>query len=89
MRNSLADTVVIEEGEHAPGAGAEIHLQPVWRWKTHTRAKGYPKETVIPWEACTGQAPVAPWKGARTGAGLLVGFITPWGTSCFVKKCSP
>lgn len=51
-----------EEGD-APGAGAEIHLQPAEELTPQQRDG---QRRLIPREACIGLAPVAPWKGAHT-----------------------
>ena len=56
--------------------------------RPHARAGGCPKESVTPWEARSWQDL---WthgeRGAHTGAGLLAGLVTPWGTHTGAACC--
>jgi len=93
-RNNSADTKVSEEGGGggAPGAGAEIPLQPVVKimmrqavalqpMKVHGGADIHlqPVENPTP-EQVPGRTCGLMERGAQARAGLLAGLVTLWGT---------
>ena len=76
-RNNPADTKVSEEGGGggAPGAGAEIPLQPVVKTMVRQAVPLQPME-----EHSGADIHTAAEGGPHAGAGLLAGLVTPWGT---------
>ncbi|GAB0182867.1 hypothetical protein GRJ2_000752000 [Grus japonensis] len=80
-RNNSADTKVSEErgGGGAPGAGAEIPLQPVEKTMVRQAVALQPMEddggTDIHMQSLKPME-----RGAHARADLLAGLVTPWGT---------